>query len=140
MIFESGESRIALSVSLSAAATAILEAFGTNLRIRRRLRICNLLQSKDFESHALSTQPTKLNNRQMPVKNKAATYANNLPMQFSKMAPMTNRLNFVSNNLEQNKLKASTLICMLQIAKHKATLCLKNAFQKIARYIELENF
>ena len=36
-IFESGESRIALSVSLSAAATDILEDFGTNLRIRRRL-------------------------------------------------------------------------------------------------------
>ena len=99
-IFESGESSIDMSVSLSAAATAILKAFGANLRIRRRLRICNLLQSRDFESHALSTQPSKLNNRQMPVKNKAATYANNLPMQFSKMAPMTNRFNFVSNNLE----------------------------------------
>ena len=36
-MFESGEFRLALSVSFSAAATAILEAFGANLRIRRRL-------------------------------------------------------------------------------------------------------
>ena len=41
-----------------------------------RIRICDLLQSKDFESHALSSQPRKLNNRQTLVTVKADTYAN----------------------------------------------------------------
>ena len=75
-----------------------------------RIRICDLLQSKEFESHALSTQPCKLNNRQTLVTDKAATYAIKLPIRFSKMAPNTNILNFESKNLEYKKLKASTLI------------------------------
>ena len=49
-----------------------------------RIRICDLLQSIDFESHILSTQPRKLNNRQTLVTNKAATYAIKLPIPFSK--------------------------------------------------------
>ena len=49
-----------------------------------RIRICDLLQSRDFESDALSPQPRKLNNRQRLVTNKAATYAYKLSMQFIK--------------------------------------------------------
>ena len=59
-----------------------------------RIRICALMQSRDFEFHGLSTQPRKLSNRQILVTNKAATYANKLPMPFSKVAPNTNRLIF----------------------------------------------
>ena len=37
-----------------------------------------------FESYSLSTQPSKPNNLQALVMNKAATYANKLPLPFSK--------------------------------------------------------
>ena len=49
-----------------------------------RIRIYELLQSRDFQFRSLSTQPRKLNNRQTLVTNKASTCANNLPMPFSK--------------------------------------------------------
>ena len=71
-----------------------------------RIPICNLLQSRDFESHSLFPQPLKLNNRQTLVTNKAATYANNWQCD---SAPNINRVNFAINNLEYNKLKPSTL-------------------------------
>ena len=75
-----------------------------------RIRICDLLQSRDFEFQALCTQPHKLNNRRtLIITNNAATYANKLPIPSAKAAPNTNRLNFASNNLEYNKLKVSTL-------------------------------
>ena len=74
-----------------------------------RIRICDILQSRDFESHALSTQPRKLNNRQILVTHKTATYSlKKMPRNSAKVAPNSNRLNFASNNLEYNKLKAST--------------------------------
>ena len=73
-----------------------------------RIQICDLLQSRDFEFHAVCTQPHKLNNRQtLIITNNAATYANKLPI--PSVAPNTNRLNFASNNLEYNKLQAFTL-------------------------------
>ena len=45
-----------------------------------RIRICDLLQSNDFESHALSLESLKLKNQQTLVTNKAATYANKLKL------------------------------------------------------------
>ena len=76
------------------------------------------MQSRDFESHKLSTQPHKLNKRQTLITNKAARYADNLPSHSAKVAPNIKRLNFACNNLEYNKLKASTLI--LQVTNCKA--------------------
>ena len=38
-----------------------------------RIRICELVQSRDFESHALSFESLKLKNQQTLVTNKAAT-------------------------------------------------------------------
>ena len=53
----------------------------------------------------------------------------------AKVAPNTNRHNF-NKNLECNNFKASTLTLHVKFAKNKANC----AFQKIARYIEFENF
>ena len=43
-----------------------------------------------------------------------------------------NGLNFAINNLDYNKVKASTIT--LHVTKHKTTLCINYTFQKIARY------
>ena len=43
-------------------------------------------------------------------------------------------------NWNKNKLKASKLNSQVKIGKNKAKLYINYAFQKIARYIELENF
>ena len=50
---------------------------------RSRIRSA-ILQSRDFESHSLTTQPRTHNHRQTLVTIKAATYAKKLPMPFSK--------------------------------------------------------
>ena len=50
----------------------------------------------------------------------------------AKVAPNTKRLNFASNNLEYNILKAFTLtLYAKKIGKHKATLCINYAIQKL---------
>ena len=74
-----------------------------------RIRICDLLQSRDFESHALPHQPRKLNSRQTLVKIYQLNKLINYQCHSAKNAPNTNRLNFAGNNLEYRKLKASTL-------------------------------
>ena len=56
----------------------------------------------------------------------------------AKKASNTNRHNLASNNMEYHKLKSSTQT--LHVINRKAALCINYAFQKIARYIELENF
>ena len=80
-----------------------------------RIRNCDLLQSRDLQSHAILSQPLKLDNRQTLVTNKAATYASKLPMRLS---TNTNRLNFAIINLEYNKQKTSTIT--LHVTNRKA--------------------
>ena len=65
-----------------------------------RIRICDLLQSRNFESHALSTQPRNLNNRQTLDTIKAAIL--NCQCHSAKVVPNTNRLNLLNDNLEYN--------------------------------------
>ena len=55
----------------------------------------------------------------------------------AKKASNTNRHNLASNNMEYHKLSSTQT---LHVINRKAALCINYAFQKIARYIELENF
>ena len=49
-----------------------------------RYVLASNLRPRDLESRAIPSRPRTLNDRQELVTNKAATYANNLPMECSK--------------------------------------------------------
>ena len=82
-----------------------------------RIRICRLLQTRDFESHALSLQPLKLNNRQIIATKKQLHMLINCQCHSAKVAPNTYRLNFASNNLEY---KLKSFILTLHVTNRKA--------------------
>ena len=67
------------------------------------------LRPRGLEPCTLPARPRTLNNRQTLVTNKAATYANKMPMRCSKKGSNTNRHNLACNNLEYNKLKTFML-------------------------------
>ena len=75
-------------------------------------KLCYVLSSnlrpRELEPHALPSRPRTLNNQQTLIKNKAATYAKLLSAKSGMKYKYTQFCK--KNNLEYNKLKASTLI------------------------------